>query len=126
MRNLDAGASDERPMANQSPYIVNLNVGYDNPKIGTALTILYNAFGRRFYYNAVGASPDIYEMPRHLVDLTFSQKLIGGLTLKAAAKNILNSHFEADYYYTGTGQKITFKKYDIGRTISLGLNYKLE
>lgn len=125
MRNLDPNANDERPMTNQSPYLVNLNVGYNNTNTGTAVTLLYNVFGRRFYYNAVGASPDIYEMPRRQLDLTFSQNVFHGVSLKASAKNMLNSHFEADYYYIGTGQKITFKKYDIGSSFSLGLNYEI-
>ena len=125
MRSLDPRISDTRPMANQSPYIVNIMVGYDNPAKGTAATLLYNVFGRRFYYNAPGAAPDIYEMPRPMLDMTISQRIFGGMTLKASAKNILNSHFETDYYYLGSGNKTVFRRYDLGSSFGIGLNYEI-
>ncbi len=125
MRGLDPQISDTRPMANQSPYIANIMVGYDNAAKGTAATLLYNVFGRRFYYNAPGGAPDIYEMPRPLLDMTFSQKVFYGITLKASAKNLLNSHFEADYLYLGSGQKTVFRRYDLGRSFSIGFNYRI-
>jgi TonB-dependent receptor len=125
MRTLDPGVSDERPMAYQSPYIVNLNLAYDNAKTGTAVTLLYNVFGRRFYYNADGGTPDIYEMPRKQLDVTFSQNIFRGATFKASAKNLLNAGFEADYYYTGSGAKTPFQTHDGGRTFSIGMTYKV-
>ncbi len=125
MRNIDPNAESTRPMANQSPYIVNFSVGYDSKKTGTTVTALFNVFGRRFYYNAQGASPDIYEMPRRLLDLTFSQQFFHTVTLKLSAKNILNDQFEADYYYTGSGKKATFEKRDIGRSFGVGLSTKI-
>lgn len=125
MRNLDPKVSDTRPMAYQSPYIINLNVGYTNHKSGTDVALLYNVFGRRFYLNAVGAAPDIYEMPRHQLDMTFSQNVFHGVTLKLGARNILDSHFETDYYYTGTGARTVYQKYDLGRFFSFGVSYKI-
>lgn len=125
MRNLDPKVSDSRPMAYQSPYIINLNIGYFNAKSGTDVTLLYNVFGRRFYLNAVGAAPDIYEMPRHQLDMTFSQNIFHGVTLKLGARNILDSHFETDYYYTGSGAKTTYQRYDLGRFFSFGVSYKI-
>ncbi len=125
MRAVDPHAPDERPMANQSPYIINVNVGYDNANSGTGVTLLYNVFGRRFYYNADGGTPDIYEMPRKQLDLTLSQNIFGGATFKASAKNILNAGFEADYYYTGSGQKTPFETHELGRSFSVGMTYKI-
>lgn len=125
MRSLDPGVGDTRPMANQSPYIVNLTVGYDNAKTGTMATLLYNVFGRRFYYNAPGGTPDIYEMPRRQLDMTISQKVFYGIILKASAKNMLNARFEANYYYLGSGARTVYKQYDIGRTFGIGMTYKI-
>lgn len=125
MRNLDSTVSDTRPMANQSPYIVNVDLSYDNAKSGTNVSLLYNVFGRRFYYNAQGAAPDIYEMPRKQLDMTISQKIFFSITLKASARNLLNSHFEADYYYTGSGNRVVFEKHDLGRSFSFGLSSRV-
>jgi TonB-dependent receptor len=125
MRAYDKNAPAERPMANQSPYIINLNVAYDNAKTGSAITLLYNVFGRRFYYNADGGTPDIYEMPRKQLDLTLSQNIFRGATFKASAKNLLNAGFEADYYYIGSGAKTPFQTHDGGRSFSIGMSYKV-
>jgi TonB-dependent receptor len=125
MRSFDPNVSSERPMSNQSPYIVNLNLGYDNAKTGTAVTLLYNVFGRRFFYNADGGSPDIYEMPHKQIDLILSQNIFRGATFKASAKNLLNEGFEADYYYIGSGAKTPFQKHDGGRSFSIGMSYKV-
>jgi TonB-dependent receptor len=125
MRLLDPNVSDERPMANQSPYIVNLSLGYDNSKTGTAVTLLYNVFGRRFYYNADGGTPDIYEMPHKQLDFVLSQNIFRGATFKASCKNILNEGFETDYYYVGSGAKTPFQTHDGGRSFSIGMTYKV-
>lgn len=125
MRINDPNASATRPMANQSPYIINLSLGYDNPNSGTEVTLLYNAFGRRFYYTTINTSPDIYEMPRRQLDMTLSQAIFRGVTFKASAKNILNAKFEADYYYTGSGARVPYREYNIGRSFSVGMSYKI-
>lgn len=125
MRGVDRSASDTRPMAYQSPYIINASIGYSNPRSGTTVDLLYNVFGRRFYYNSQGGAPDIYEKPRHSVDMTFSQKIWQRATFKASAKNLLNDNFEAVYYYTGSGREVPYRTYDIGRTVSIGMSYKV-
>jgi outer membrane receptor protein involved in Fe transport len=125
MLSVDRNAPRHRPMANQSPYIINANIGFSSFRSGTTADIFYNVFGRRFYYNAQGGAPDIYEMPRHSLDMTFSQAIWRGVSLKLSGKNLLNAHFEADYYYLGTGEKVVYRKYDIGRTFGVSLNYRV-
>lgn len=125
MKSVDKNAPRFRPMANQSPYIINANLGFASLRTGTTFDIYYNVFGRRFYYNSIGGAPDIYEMPRHTLDMTFSQVIWQGVSLKLSGKNLLNAHFEADYYYLGTGEKVVYRKYDIGRTFGVSLNYRV-
>lgn len=125
MKSVDKSAPRYRPMANQSPYIINGNLGYSSLRTGTIFDIFYNVFGRRFYYNSIGGAPDIYEMPRHTIDMTVSQVIWRGVSLKLSGKNLLNAHFEADYYYLGTGEKVVYRKYDIGRTFGVSLNYRV-
>lgn len=123
MKGVDPQATDTRPMANQSPYLINATFAYTNSRTGTSADLLYNVFGRRFYVNSQGGAPDIYEKPRHTVDMVASQSLWRGVTLKASVKNLLNARFKAVYYYTGTGKEEPYKSYDLGRTMSISMSY---
>lgn len=94
---LAAYTSKERALQGQSPYVVNLNLGYEQEKIGTSLTVLYNVFGPRIVRvgtkfgsgeNAVDRG-DVYEQPFHRLDLTLKQKTSEKSSLKISYKNIL-------------------------------------
>lgn len=69
-------AADElkRPMMGQSPYIINLGLGYQHPKIGFGATILYNQVGERLSVTGITGNPAWYEHFRPLLDLQLSQK----------------------------------------------------
>jgi outer membrane receptor protein involved in Fe transport len=88
----DAGiqTSDRRPLQGQSPYVVNLSLGYADPDSGTDLSLLYNVFGPRI--DEVGALgvPDAYEMPAHRLDAVLSQGLPRGLRFSLKGTNLLN------------------------------------
>jgi hypothetical protein len=53
-----------RPMQNQSPYLINGGAYYNDSELGLQVNVLYNVFGKRVF--AVGSieNPTIYEMPR--------------------------------------------------------------
>jgi hypothetical protein len=78
-------------MQGQSPYVINLNLGYDRPESGTEVALLYNVYGPRISEVGVQGLPDIYEVPFHRVDLAVSQKLGGGMQLKLTGSNLLDS-----------------------------------
>jgi TonB-dependent receptor len=85
-----------RPLQSQSPWVVNVQLGWDNSApggTGTAVALLYNVSGRRI--RAVGdpnfQTPDQYENPFHRLDLVFSQALPHGLRLGIKGQNLLNS-----------------------------------
>jgi outer membrane receptor for ferrienterochelin and colicin len=86
-----------RPMADQSPYIVNAGIFYsDLEKSRLMVNLLYNVIGKRI--NIVGVPeqnawediPDVYEMPRHLVDFIISKKIGKYAELKLSIKDMLN------------------------------------
>jgi len=79
------------PLTGQSPVVVNLQVGYDNPDTGTVVTLLYNGFGRRLRVVGVNGLPDEYEKELHSLDFIASQKLPGGFTLSFKARNLLDA-----------------------------------
>ena len=81
-----------RPLQGQSPYIVNFAANYNDVKRNNLISLSYNIFGSRIF--AVGDlnNPDIYELPRHSLDLTYS-KTFNRIVLKAGLQDILNYRF---------------------------------
>lgn len=85
-----AQTNKDRPLQGQSPYVVNVNVGYERPESGTEFAVLYNVYGQRISEVGVQGLPDVYERPFHRVDITLTQKL-GATQLKLTAANLLNA-----------------------------------
>jgi len=83
--------SAKRPLQGQSPYVVNVNVGYERPESGTEVALLYNVYGRRISEVGINTLPDVYEQAFHRVDLTLTQQLSAATQLKLSASNILDS-----------------------------------
>jgi TonB-dependent receptor len=119
----DPNASATRELQGQSPYVVNLDLGYDNPGMGTSLFVYYNAFGKRLDTVARSGTPNLYEMPRHTFDVVGSQRLPFGVELRLSVKNVLNARYEVSQEFKG--RIYPNYRYDIGRSISLGLKYNL-
>lgn len=81
-----------RPLQGQSPYIINLIANYNDAKTKSMVSLAYNIFGARIF--AVGDlnNPDIYELPRHSLDLTIS-KAIKNVQVKAGIQDLLNYNY---------------------------------
>ena len=90
----------DRPLAGQSPYLVNAGLFYQHDDKGISASLLYNRIGKRV--ESVGVPmqnqnediPDIYEMPRNSLDLTFSKKIGKIVEIKAGIQDMLNSKIE--------------------------------
>ncbi len=84
--------SKERPLQGQSPYVINVQIGYDSAEEdeGISSALLYNVFGPRI--DAVGSSnaPDIIEQPHHQLDFVFGYQLSKQFKLGFKAKNLLD------------------------------------
>ena len=111
-----------RPMWGQSPYTLNIGLFYNNPDAGTSVNIAYNTYGKRIIQVADVAAyafdnPHIYEMPRNLVDLSITQRIIEKMNVKLSAKNLLNEKL----FWEQNGVKVATNYYGIN--FSLGLDY---
>jgi outer membrane receptor protein involved in Fe transport len=113
-----AQTADNRPMVGQSPYVINTGLSYANPALGLSATVLYNVAGRRISSAAELPLPNVYEEPRHALDLSFRFPLVAGLRGKLDVENVLDSAYEQvqgtvvrDYYRTG-------------RTFSVGVTWQ--
>lgn len=80
----------ERPLANQSPYLINLGAYYAAPTSGLQWNILYNVFGQRIFAVGNVNNPTIYEMPRNVIDLNISKTFQSGLELRLGVQDLLN------------------------------------
>lgn len=62
--------NSSRPMMGQSPWIVNAGIFYQNDSSGFQVNASYNIIGPRVVIVGVPGIPEVYEMPRHQLDLS--------------------------------------------------------
>ncbi len=123
--------SDNRPLQGQSPYILNAAYNYNDTKKGLQINVSFNVIGKRIY--AVGNNygynyPDWYELPRNILDLTFSKKVAKNIQIKGGISDILNNKNivlqdgnQDGNFDLNTDQ--TIQSFSPGRVISLGIIY---
>ncbi len=130
----DLESERSRPLQGQSPYVLNAGIYYQHDDSGISSTLMYNVVGKRILVAAqlnqgVVEVPDIYEMPRHVIDFTLNKKLGKQLELKFGIKDLLaQDHITQqsyDYQKNGISNTATLinKLYNTGRTFSIGINW---
>lgn len=123
IRAYDPKAKSTREFMGQSPYIVNLDLSYDNEKNGLSSTLYFNVFGKRLSENALGGTPDIYELPSKTLNFTISQSLYRHTSLKFSARNILNARERKVQEYRG--KEYVRNEFGRGRSYSLTFGYTM-
>ncbi|MCS6968473.1 MAG: TonB-dependent receptor [Cytophagales bacterium] len=121
---------EDRALAFQSPYLLNVGLFYNNDDSQTQFNILYNVIGPRI--NIVGniqQFPSIYEMPRHAIDLSFTQGIGKHIEIKAGVQDLLNAPvlFLEDTNRDGKavkGTDLNFMNFRRGQYFSAGITYK--
>lgn len=125
---------DTRPFQGQSPFLVNANIYYNNDSAGIKSSLTFNVFGKRLFEIGSTGNPDIYEMPRPLLNYNISKTINDRLDLNFSVGNILNSKFLTQQFYksenpnTGVVVDETYvvEQRELGRTFSFGINYKIQ
>ena len=129
-----------RPMQGQSPYIVNTGLFYQHDNLNAGL--LYNIIGKRIVGigrtdNSGGGTidnnvPDMFEMPRHALDLSFSYKIGEYIELNAGIRNMLGAPFIYKQFpkFTDDNGKVhereqTTKEYKMGQNFSIAIKLNL-
>ena len=118
-RRLDPSQT-ERPLQGQSPFVLNLDLGYETPA-GTSVGLFYNLFGSRLNFVALGLTPDVYEQARGSLDLTVRQPLVGGVALRATAKNLTGARYRLVQELGG--ETFVTEEYPLGQSFSVGVSY---
>ncbi len=112
-------ASDTRPLYDQSPYVLNVDLNYSNPRSGTSASLIFNVAGPRVAITKLNTE-DVYEQPAPVLDLVLSQKLGRHTTFKFGAKNLLNPRIERTY---GKSSDRLYSSYTRGRAFGVSLAY---
>ena len=130
----------DRPMQGQSPYLVNTGLFYQRSNLNAGL--MYNIIGKRIVGigrndnsqagNMDNDIPDMFEMPRHAFDLSFSYKFGKHVELSAGIRDILAAPFVFKQFpkFTDSEGKIqqreqTTKEYRLGQSFSLTVKVNL-
>ena len=91
--------SKSRPMQGQSPYVINVQFGYDDPVRGDSALFMFNQIGERIAMLGTNGNKDMYEQPFAKLDFVTLWKLNNyiftdsdlGFLVKFKATNILDS-----------------------------------
>ena len=115
-----------RPFQGQSPYLFNASLGYLPPALRMETTLSLNVFGTRLSENSQAGTPDIYEVARPMLNLTFT-KWLGKddkLALKLMVQNLTNANFRRVQTYKD--QEFVVSDYQLGQTFSFSLTYQIK
>ncbi len=127
----------DRSMQGQSPYTLNTGLYYDDPDKRWRASALFNRSGKRIVsVGVVNASilediPDTYEMPRNLVDLSFSYRFSEKVECSLELKDLLNEPVTNKQFplYESNGKQVvreqTTLSFTPGRCIGLSLKMSL-
>lgn len=107
-----------RRLVGQAPYVVNAGMTYSSLSGSTNATILYNVVGERIQAAGVVPLPNIVEKPRQMVDLSLRFPVMGSLSARVDARNLLDARYR---FMQGELER---EGYNAGRTFSVGLSWR--
>jgi len=113
-----------RLMQGQAPYIINGGLFYNNPQ-GLMVSLLYNEVGKHIVFVGSQDYANIYEQPKHQLDLTIEKEFNNHLKLKAGIKNVLNDkillqNIKGDH---DVNENQPTKRFLPGRSYNVGITY---
>ena len=111
-------------MFGQAPYVLNGMLNYNSDSLGLAATISYNRQGRRLVIANGFTIPDVYEIPRDLVDIKISKNLGKHFIVSFTIRDLLNSPIVRTYNFD-KGEPIDFDRFRYGTIYQFGIQYKL-
>jgi len=113
-----AATNSARPLAGQSPYVVNVSLGFTHPDSGISVRLFYNVFGPRLLEVGIQGVPDVYQEPFHSFDVTASWQFDPHFELRLGVENV----FDDDYLVTQGG--FALQQYNQGISGNLGLTWR--
>ncbi len=125
--NVGANQPTNRPMMNQSPYLVNAGLYYNDEQKGWQINVLYNVFGKRIFAVGNAFNPNIFEMPRNVIDINITKTITKKVDIRFGIQDLLNQpvRLAQDNNSDGkiTGKDGDFRTFRRGTIFNLGFNY---
>jgi hypothetical protein len=94
------------------------------------VNLLYNVIGKRIFAVGFDGYPDLYEMPRNVIDLTINKELTSKISVKLGVSDALNA--AANILQDGNNDKKwnvkndqIIQSYRPGRLAQVGISYKI-
>ena len=114
-----------RPMAGQSPYIINAGLNYADSDKGLNIGIFYNVKGPTLSIVGSGLFPDVYSLPYNNLNFSFNKALGKDkkFNLNLRAENILNDNIQFVFRGYGASDQ-NFSDLNPRRSFALGISYK--
>jgi outer membrane receptor protein involved in Fe transport len=122
------GQSNNRPLQGQSPFLANAGLFFEDKELGLQANLLYHIIGKRIAFVGTDDNPDIYEMPRHVLDFNFQYRFKKNVEISLAATDLINSSVlfiqdgNRDKKWNRKTDQV-FQQYKLGQSISLGVKY---
>jgi len=111
----------QRRLFNQSPWVTNLSLRFDDPDAGVMVGLIYNAFGKRIVEAGSAAGdfiiPDVFELPQHGLDFVATWQPTPHVKMGLKWKNI--AFTKARYQQ---GDELVLLK-NFGTSVSIGAEY---
>lgn len=116
-----------RDMQCQSPYIINMGIGYRGNKNNYEMGLFYNVQGPKLISVGINLTPDVYTVPFHSLNFNF-QKQFGKdkkYRFSFSIDNILDDIIETETKSFGTTPHI-FNRLTPRRTFGLAFSYEMK
>ncbi len=113
-----------RQMFGQAPYVVNTMLTYTSDKYKLNASLGYNVQGPRLVVVSADLTPNVFEMPRHLVDIRVSKQFGKWITVAASVRDLLNSPIRRSYKYP-EGYTLDFDRFTYGTNYQLSISYRI-
>jgi len=114
----------QRTMYGQAPFVINGILNYKADSLGLNLSLSYNIQGEKLIFTSTDGTPDIFEMPRHILDFKASKTLGQHFGVSLKVQNILNQSIRRSYLFDDDST-LDYDRYTYGTTFTLGFSYKL-
>ena len=126
-----SGQRADRPLQGQAPYVFNSGIFYNDEDSGWQINVLHNVVGKSIFVVGNDNYADVYQMPRNILDVTFSKKIGQRFQLRGGISDILNQPVlllsdggNGNVKFTGNNDG-QVQNYKPGQVFSLGFVYRM-
>ncbi len=110
--------NNTRRLTQHSPFVVNLQVGYDSPGGAHSASLVYSMYDERVFFAGRNGAPDALEQPFNSLDVVYTWYPIDRLSVKLRAQNILDESTEIEQ-----GGVVVLEQ-TVGTSMKLDFTYK--